>query len=102
MLENPLLKQKEAKICAVYKYALTILLATKREGITPDELGWITRFLAELPLQPNHRIVCIRMGIRYALELKNYGFAGVMLQLISTSAKLVRSISMSVTKRYVE
>ena len=42
-------------------------------GLTaPQYIALLTRFLAEIPLLPRHRMVCYRMAIKWNMECSNY------------------------------
>ena len=72
-------------ICANYKFALLCLIETKRENIAKEDLAWKTKFLAETPLQPNHRIICLRMAVSHNMNAGNFNLAGKFLQFMSNS-----------------
>jgi hypothetical protein len=83
-LEDPLVKQKEAKISSIYKLALKILVL--RSGLeepgNSNKIATLSVFLSELSLQPKHRVICIRMAIKSNLHIKNYGISARLLQMI--------------------
>eukprot|EP00027_Filamoeba_sp_ATCC50430_P006196 CAMPEP_0168562564 /NCGR_PEP_ID=MMETSP0413-20121227/12196_1 /TAXON_ID=136452 /ORGANISM="Filamoeba nolandi, Strain NC-AS-23-1" /LENGTH=731 /DNA_ID=CAMNT_0008594011 /DNA_START=371 /DNA_END=2566 /DNA_ORIENTATION=- len=78
-LSDPRAKQKESKICSIYKFGLNILINRPRET-DPQRVALLLKTLADLTWQPKHRIVCIRMAIKANMEAKNYGVAGRFIQ----------------------
>lgn len=85
LLEDPLVKQKEAKISSIYKLALKLLLlksSLEQEHSSSSKIAILTIFLSELSLQPKHRVICIRMAIKANLHIKNYGISARLLQMI--------------------
>lgn len=40
----------------------------------------MTKFLADIPLQPKHRVVCVRMAINKNLEAQNFGIASHLIE----------------------
>jgi hypothetical protein len=82
-LEEPEIKKREMVICANYKFALHALIESKRESIAKEELAWLTKFLAETALQPNHRVICLRMAITHNLNAGNYNLAGKFIQFMA-------------------
>eukprot|EP01114_Cavostelium_apophysatum_P013531 TRINITY_DN3296_c0_g1_i1.p1 TRINITY_DN3296_c0_g1~~TRINITY_DN3296_c0_g1_i1.p1 ORF type:complete len:1699 (-),score=536.14 TRINITY_DN3296_c0_g1_i1:50-5146(-) len=79
--------KKEVKSCSNYKFLLSLLLEQKKPESNPGRAALLTRILADIPVQPKHRIVCVRMAINKNLEVRNYGTAGRFLkQLLSISS----------------
>jgi len=74
-------RQKEAAICATYKLALKLLIARGTE-INSEKIAFITAFLADLQLQPKHRMICLRMAIKASIDTMNYGVAARFLDII--------------------
>jgi len=73
-LEKPSEKEREARICSCYKLALRLLVAKSHES-NPAKVAMWCRFLAQLVMQPKHRIICVRMAIKANLDVRNYGVA---------------------------
>eukprot|EP01117_Protostelium_nocturnum_P005853 TRINITY_DN2111_c0_g1_i2.p1 TRINITY_DN2111_c0_g1~~TRINITY_DN2111_c0_g1_i2.p1 ORF type:complete len:1328 (-),score=528.23 TRINITY_DN2111_c0_g1_i2:125-4108(-) len=78
-ISNPKEKQRESKICAIYKHALLILIA---KASTQDQIkvASLTRQLAEIALQPKHRLICIRMAIKCNMDVGNFGISARFLE----------------------
>ena len=80
--------QSEIKYCIAYKLALGLLMDVKRlerESATPTtellaKIGIRTKYLADLPLDPKHRVVCMRMAINKNIDAGNYGIASRLLE----------------------
>lgn len=51
-----------------------------------DEMARISRHLASLPLQPKHRISCMRTAIKRNMESQNYAFSKKLLDVLLTKA----------------
>lgn len=82
-LANAQSKQKEAAVCATYKLALKLLISiTKAQQNDPKKKALLTANLAELLLQPKHRIICIRMAIKNNMEVGNYGVAARFIEML--------------------
>ncbi|PRP73504.1 mitochondrial Rho GTPase 2-like [Planoprotostelium fungivorum] len=80
-ISNPKDKQREAKICVLYKFALQILIS--RKGCTDDiRVARLTRHLSEIPLQPKHRIICMRMAVKSNMEVQNFATASRLLSVL--------------------
>lgn len=80
-LPDPSTKKKEIQICRYYKVALKLLISKVNE-LNMDVVALWTRALAELPLLPKHRLVCVRMTIKANLEVGNFGVAAKFIQMI--------------------
>jgi len=79
-LSNPRAKEKEIRICATYKFAL--LLLEEKKKTTPERAAELTYHLTKLNLQPKHRLICIRMAIKSNIQVKNFGYASELIQMI--------------------
>jgi hypothetical protein len=53
-----------------------------KKGADVQKSAVLTSFLSQLPLQPKHRIICIRMAIKSNLDANNFGIAANLIQLI--------------------
>lgn len=84
----------QATICAQYKVAVAILQEIMRlqkvQGAAAlsakDEMARLSRHLGSLPLLAKHRINCIRTAIKRNMEVQNYAYAKVMLELLLSKA----------------
>ncbi|OAE26773.1 hypothetical protein AXG93_1129s1220 [Marchantia polymorpha subsp. ruderalis] len=84
----------QAKICAQYKIAVLLLQEIARlqrvEGQgavgAKEEMARLSRHLSTLPLQPKHRISCIRTAIKRNMDVQNYIFSKKMLDLLISKA----------------
>ncbi|KAL2621606.1 hypothetical protein R1flu_001811 [Riccia fluitans] len=84
----------QAKICAQYKIAVLLLQEIARlqrvEGQgavgAKEEMARLSRHLSTLPLQPKHRISCIRTAIKRNMDVQNYVFSKKMLDLLISKA----------------
>ncbi|KAL3680721.1 hypothetical protein R1sor_023677 [Riccia sorocarpa] len=84
----------QAKICAQYKIAVLLLQEIARlqrvEGQgavgAKEEMARLSRHLSTLPLQPKHRISCIRTAIKRNMDVQNYVFSKNMLDLLISKA----------------
>jgi len=81
LLERPQEKEKEARVCSCYKLALKLLIAKSHESDHIKVALW-SRFLAQLLLQPKHRIICVRMAIKENMEVRNFGVAGRFINIL--------------------
>jgi hypothetical protein len=87
-LTDPAASRQEIKFCVAYKLSLCLLIEVKkceRETSTTATLGKIglyTKFLADLPLQPKHRVVCMRMAINKNMESENFGISARLLEVV--------------------
>lgn len=80
-LERIAEKEREARICGCYKFALKLLIAKSHES-NPARVALWCRFLAQLVMQPKHRIICVRMAIKTNLDVKNYGVAARFINML--------------------
>ncbi len=78
---DPLQKQREAKICSMYKFSLKLLIS-KSESKSPEVAAKLTTLLAQLPLQPKHRLVCVRMAIKSNIAVRNFATAANFIQML--------------------
>lgn len=84
----------QATICAQYKIAVALLQEIARlqkvQGAgalsAKDEMARLSRHLASLPLQAKHRINCVRTAIKRNMEVQNYAYAKLMLDLLLSKA----------------
>ncbi|XP_039134909.1 uncharacterized protein LOC120272211 isoform X1 [Dioscorea cayenensis subsp. rotundata] len=84
----------QATICAQYKIAVALLQEIARlQKVTgasalsaKDEMARLSRHLGSLPLLAKHRINCIRTAIKRNMEVQNYAYAKVMLDLLLSKA----------------
>jgi hypothetical protein len=78
--------KKDIKFAVAYKVAILLLLELevlrKEEEKNLVKSSLLTKFLAYLPLQPKHRVVCIRMAINKNLASQNYGVAARLIEVI--------------------
>lgn len=79
-LENPSQKEKEIRICSSYKFALLLLEARKKQN--PEFAAEMAYELSKLNLQPKHRLICLRMAIKSNLQIKNFGYAAELLEVL--------------------
>ena len=77
-----MVKQKEAKICACYKLALNLLIEKQNSDQDSQKTALLTAHLSSLTLQPKHKVICIRMAIKAHLNIKNYGVASKLIQMV--------------------
>ena len=69
--------QRELEICRAYETAFNLLLLITDCDSKGEKLyaSTFARFLADLALQPKHRVVCMRMAITKNMQIQNYGIA---------------------------
>jgi len=74
-------KRKEVKICVYYKLALRLLTAIKLLDHSGDiqEVAYLSRVLASIPLRPVHRISAMAVAADKNLIAENYGAASKFL-----------------------
>ncbi|PRP88647.1 hypothetical protein PROFUN_02743 [Planoprotostelium fungivorum] len=74
--------QREVELCRDYSKALDILENSKKfeEEGDPITSAALIRFLSEIPIQPKHQLVCIRMSITKNFTLKNFGITAAAIQ----------------------
>eukprot|EP01113_Clastostelium_recurvatum_P040292 TRINITY_DN6256_c0_g1_i1.p1 TRINITY_DN6256_c0_g1~~TRINITY_DN6256_c0_g1_i1.p1 ORF type:complete len:889 (+),score=245.86 TRINITY_DN6256_c0_g1_i1:47-2713(+) len=77
----------EIIFCTAYKVALGILIETKnlersQDASVPGRVALLTRFLGDIPLRPNHRMVCMRMAITKNMAARNFGISSRFLEII--------------------
>jgi hypothetical protein len=51
---------------------LLLLLEIKKAEQNPPKAALLTRIMAEVTIQPKHRLVCVRMAVNKNLEARNY------------------------------
>ncbi|KAJ0968158.1 hypothetical protein J5N97_025075 [Dioscorea zingiberensis] len=84
----------QATICAQYKIAVALLQEiTRLQKVTgpsaisaKDEMARLSRHLGSLPLLAKHRINCVRTAIKRNMEVQNYAYAKLMLDLLLSKA----------------
>jgi hypothetical protein len=57
--------------------------STNSAPLTPQiiaHIAMLTKFLADIPLLPRHRLICYRMAIKWNMEAKNYGVAAALIR----------------------
>jgi DNA-directed RNA polymerase subunit RPC12/RpoP len=92
---DPSKYQNEIKYCIAYKLALGLLIDVKKlekESSSNDllaKIGIRTKYLADLPLEPKHRVVCMRMAINKNIDAGNYGIASRLLEVYIISNFIV-------------
>ncbi len=64
--------KKEVKLCASYKMLLQLLIESKKAEQNVSKSAYLSRILGDIPVQPKHRLVCLRMAIKKNLAAKNY------------------------------
>ena len=76
-LASPVYKRKEIKICVYYKLAIRIFVQLKLLDHSDkiQEIAYMTRILASIPLQQVHRIPAIAVAADKNLLAENYGAA---------------------------
>eukprot|EP01132_Coremiostelium_polycephalum_P004264 gene4264-5336_t len=92
---NPQIIQGEINFCVGYRVALNLLSTIKEiEKKIQDEsdndiktdyyerIALLSKFLVDIPIQINHRIVCARMAIKYNLLSKNFGIASKFIEIL--------------------
>jgi hypothetical protein len=58
--------------------------------LTPQiiaHIAMLTKFLADLPLLPRHRLICYRMAIKWNMEAKNYGIAASLIRVCHSDSQ---------------
>lgn len=59
-----------------------MLLLEEKKKTTPERAAELTYHLTKLNLQPKHRLICIRMAIKSNIQVKNFGYASELIQMI--------------------
>eukprot|EP01119_Soliformovum_irregulare_P022277 TRINITY_DN7596_c0_g1_i1.p1 TRINITY_DN7596_c0_g1~~TRINITY_DN7596_c0_g1_i1.p1 ORF type:complete len:1781 (-),score=598.60 TRINITY_DN7596_c0_g1_i1:21-5363(-) len=72
--------QREMKTAANYKLVLQLLLEIKKAERNPTKSALLTRILADVAVQPKHRVVCIRMAINKNMDVRNWGIAARLIK----------------------
>eukprot|EP01117_Protostelium_nocturnum_P020077 TRINITY_DN887_c0_g3_i3.p1 TRINITY_DN887_c0_g3~~TRINITY_DN887_c0_g3_i3.p1 ORF type:complete len:1630 (-),score=381.09 TRINITY_DN887_c0_g3_i3:54-4943(-) len=72
--------KKEIKICANYKFLLELLIAMKDQDA--NRSAFLTRVMADVPVQAKHRLICTRMAINKNMESRNFKVAARLLKTI--------------------
>lgn len=72
--------KKEMKVCANYKFLLDLLLAMKGAESDPSREAYLTRVMADVPVQSKHRLICTRMAINKNMEARNYKVAARLIK----------------------
>lgn len=64
-------------VCTDYKSALNLLIRIQECDAVENFVysAIFSRFLAEISIQPKHRIICIRLALNKNLKIRNYGIA---------------------------
>jgi hypothetical protein len=72
----------EIRFCAQYAQATHLLREIRllEEQELFKQRALVTRYLAEIPLLPKHRVVCLRMAANRNFDLHNYYTAAHFLQ----------------------
>lgn len=80
---DPSVNRSDIKFAVAYKLSLLILHKLKQlesEKSNLATMALLTKFLADIPLQPKHRVVCMRMAINRNMEANNFGLASRLLE----------------------
>lgn len=59
-------------MCTSYKLLFLLLLESRKSEDNVVKGALLSRILADIPVQPKHRLVCFRMAIRKNLQVRNY------------------------------
>ncbi|GBG72188.1 hypothetical protein CBR_g11121 [Chara braunii] len=83
--------KSQARMCAQYKIAVMLLqeiakLQTEVGVGGKEEMARMARHLSALPLQPKHRVSCVRTAIKKNMDVHNYGYAKRMLDFLLAKA----------------
>eukprot|EP01125_Pyxidicula_operculata_P000164 TRINITY_DN1022_c0_g1_i2.p1 TRINITY_DN1022_c0_g1~~TRINITY_DN1022_c0_g1_i2.p1 ORF type:complete len:1383 (+),score=256.46 TRINITY_DN1022_c0_g1_i2:26-4174(+) len=69
------------KFCVMYIFLTNVMIdIIQSVTATPQDLAIASAVLANLPLQPKHRLVCLRMAIQNNYNVQNYGVAAHFLE----------------------
>lgn len=82
-MSNPTLVQRELKMCVSYKLLLVLLLESRKSENNVSRGAYLSRILADVPVQPKHRLVCFRMAIRKNMTARNYRTAARFIRVIN-------------------
>eukprot|EP01102_Stenamoeba_stenopodia_P020867 TRINITY_DN8279_c0_g1_i1.p1 TRINITY_DN8279_c0_g1~~TRINITY_DN8279_c0_g1_i1.p1 ORF type:complete len:1023 (-),score=209.14 TRINITY_DN8279_c0_g1_i1:4-2994(-) len=76
--------QHLVRACLAYKLALKLLIEVKLQEKSKNiqRLAQLARFLAEVPLQPHHRLICLRFAVNKNMETENWAYAAKYLKII--------------------
>eukprot|EP01121_Diplochlamys_sp_Union-15-3_P018294 TRINITY_DN6635_c0_g1_i1.p1 TRINITY_DN6635_c0_g1~~TRINITY_DN6635_c0_g1_i1.p1 ORF type:complete len:772 (-),score=105.20 TRINITY_DN6635_c0_g1_i1:5-2161(-) len=79
---------KRVQFCVMYKMATILLieiqnLVKEKNPANLTRVAFLSQILARLPLQPKHKIVCIRLAIKHNLEAENYGVAAAFIDILA-------------------
>ncbi|EGC30766.1 hypothetical protein DICPUDRAFT_157457 [Dictyostelium purpureum] len=93
--------QNEVNFCVGYRVALNILneiniieQKIQKETNTDDIASFyesqalLSKFLVDIPLQNNHRIVCAKMAIKYNLLANNFGIASKLIGALTQKSNI--------------
>jgi len=92
---------QELEYCMRYRLFL-ILLKEIAKPKPPLEYAFLSLFLADISVKPQHRVVAVRMAIRYNFEAKNYGAAATLLQLLIDRVHPVDENKLQETLRFCQ
>eukprot|EP00727_Mastigamoeba_balamuthi_P005713 m51a1_g1761 TSET complex, TTRAY1 subunit (1688) ;mRNA; f:268160-274360 len=75
----------EMRMLVAYRVAVSLLrmiAALSSEQMNAAAVALLSKFLADVPLGPAHRVDCIRLAIDKNMEAANYGVAASLLQVL--------------------
>lgn len=75
----PIETATELEYCARYRLFLVLLKEISKPK-PPIEHAFLSFFLADLSVKPQHRVIAIRMAIRHNLLSSNFGVAANLIQ----------------------
>jgi len=78
---SPETTTQELEYCMRYRLFL-LLLKEMAKPNTAQEYAFLSLILADITVKPMHRVVAIRMAIRFNFDAGNYGAAANLLQLL--------------------
>jgi hypothetical protein len=78
------------RYCVAYKLALHLLVRIYASPPSDDassktlryEQAHLARVLADMPLQPHHRVVCIRIALERNMSARNYGIGASLVRIL--------------------
>jgi hypothetical protein len=72
---------QELEYCIRYRLFF-VLLKEIAKPKPPIEHAFLSMFLSEIPVKPQHRVVAIRMAIRHNINSQNFGLAAGLIQFL--------------------
>jgi len=77
-------RRQEVRACCSYKRALKILIEIKllEASKNVNRIAQLASFLADVPIRPPHRVICMRFALQKNLQVANYGIAAKFIKIL--------------------